>query len=254
MLGYDPFYHGMTRKCIVAFGNLFKDIQIQREDIEGNKVQLVKVPLAYAGKEKWLQRLEQDTNPDLQNVGFTLPRLSFEIVGMTYDPVRKVNSVNRLIKTQSTTNNSVSKMFAPVPYTIDLTLYAITKTQEDALRIVEQILPFFTPQFTVNIKAVPEFDIVVDVPIILNNVSLTDDYEGDMLSNRVITYTFNFQMKTYLFGPISDQSVITRVDADIKDTDDVAKQYAAYQATPNPSNLAPDADPFNVNENWDEGF
>jgi hypothetical protein len=252
MLGHDAYYHGITRKCIVAFGNIFKDIVIEREDSAGTRIQVIKVPLAYAGKEKWIQRLEQDANPDAQNVGFTLPRISFEIVGMTYDPTRKVNSVNRLLKSNSTTNKSVSRMFAPVPYNIDIALYSITKTQEDALRIVEQILPFFTPQYTVNIKAVPEFNIVTDVPIILQNVTLSDDYEGDMMTNRTITYTFNFTMKAYLFGPISDQNVITKVDVDVKDTTDPDKRYASYTATPNPSTLPPDSTNFDVNENWDE--
>jgi hypothetical protein len=254
MLGHDAYYYGITRKCIVAFGNIFKDIVIVRNDAEGNRIQVVKVPLAYAGKEKWIQRLEQDANPDAQNVGFTLPRLSFEILGMTYDPTRKVNSVNRLIKSTSTTNKSVNRMFAPVPYNIDLALYSITKTQEDALKIVEQILPFFTPQYTVNIKSVPEFDIVSDVPIILQNVTLSDEYEGDMMSNRVITYTFNFTMKAYLFGPISGQNVITKVDANINDTTDPAKNYASYTATPKPSSLTPDSTNFDVNESWDESF
>lgn len=254
MLGHDPYYHGITRKCIVAFGNIFKDIVIQRDDAEGSRVQVIKVPLAYAGKEKWLQRLEQNADASRQEVGFTLPRLSFEILGMTYDPIRKVNSVNRLLKSTSTTNKSVNKMFAPVPYNIDLALYSITKTQEDALRIVEQILPFFTPQYTVNIKAVPEFDLVTDVPIILQNVTLSDEYEGEMESNRVITYTFNFQMKAYLFGPVSGQNVITKVDANINDFHDPSKNYASYTATPNPSNLPPDSTNFDVNENWDESI
>lgn len=254
MLGHDSYYHGITRKCIVAFGNVFKDVVIVRENANGERIQVIKVPLAYAAKEKGLQRLEQDANPDAQNVGFTLPRLSFEIVGMTYDPTRKVNSVNRLLKSTSTTNKSVSRLFSPVPYSIDIALYAITKTQEDALKIVEQILPFFTPQYTVNIKAVPEFNLVTDVPIILQNVTLSDEYEGDLLTNRNITYTFNFTMKAYMFGPVSNQSTTTKVEVNLNDTSDPFNSFASYTTTPDPNNLLPDSQNFDVNESWDESI
>lgn len=258
MLGHDSYYYGITRKCIVAFGNVFKDVVIVRENADGGRVQVIKVPLAYAGKEKWLQRIEQDANPDAQNVGFTFPRLSFEILGITYDPTRKVNSVSRLLKS-SAPPRSVNKLFAPVPYNIDIALYSITKTQEDALRIVEQILPFFTPQYTVNIKAVPEFDLVSDVPIILQNVTLSDDYEGDMLTNRSIIYTFNFTMKAYMFGPVAGpgqggQGVITKVNANLNDIHEPLNNFASFNAELDPRDPLPDPQNFDVNENWDDSI
>lgn len=252
MLNHSPFYHGTIRKSITAFGRIFNDIVIERRDQEGNKVQTLKVPFSYAAKEKWLQRLEQDTDIDGQTVGHTLPRVSFEMTNLTYDGTRKVQSLNRLFKYEAGQNESLTRMFAPVPYNIELSTYVIAKTQEDALMIVEQILPFFTPQYNVPMKAIPDMDLRLDVPVILNSVSMQDDYEGDMMTRRQIVYTLNFTMKTYLFGPLGTSNVITKVTANLVDTDDASKKYETYVAEATMDESTTDPTDYTVIEGWDD--
>lgn len=207
MLNNDIFYHGITRKIIVGFGSLFSDIRLKRENADKTVSQTLAVPIAYAPKEKWLVRIEQDTNLD-NHTYVSLPRLSFEITGMDYDPTRKVARTNYLTCSDGT---SMSRTYAPVPYNIEISLYVLTKTQEDALQIVEQILPFFTPELTMSLRAVPEAGVVMDIPVILNNVSINDEYDGDFETRRFITYTLNFTLKANMFGPVSQGGAINRV-------------------------------------------
>lgn len=211
MLNIPPFYHGLTRQVIVAFGTLFSNLKIERHDNEGVMQQEVVVPLSYAPKEKWLVRIEQD--PTLErNTYTTLPRMSFEITGMSYDASRKVNRMNKVMLQDTTVSPSVMKQqYSPVPYNIDISLYVLTKTQEDALQIVEQILPFFTPEFTLKINAIPSMNTTLDIPIILNSVNIQDDYDGDFQTRRFVTYTINFTLKANFFGPISANGPITTV-------------------------------------------
>lgn len=178
----------------------------------------ISVPIAYAPKEKWLVRIEQDPNLS-NNTYISLPRLSFEITGLAYDPSRKTNRMST-ISCGSGDADSVKKLFAPVPYNIDISLYAITKTQEDGLQIVEQILPYFSPEFTMSVKVVPENNIVVDVPIILNGVSVQDDYDGDFQTRRFVTYTMNFTLKTMFFGPSTSGKIINTALVDVNNLDE----------------------------------
>lgn len=213
MLNIPPFYHGLTRKVIVAFGSLFSNIKIERQDNDGVVQQTVVVPLTYAPKEKWLVRVEQDPTLD-RHTYTTLPRMSFEITGMAYDPTRKTNRMNKISCYDNTTDpaNPVLKgMYSPVPYNIDISLYVLTKTQEDALQIVEQIFPFFTPEFTLSIRAVPNMSVDMDIPIILNNVSIQDEYDGDFATRRFVVYTINFTLKANFYGPVSAAGPITTV-------------------------------------------
>lgn len=211
MLNIPPFYHGLTRKVIVAFGSLFSSVKIQREGTDGLVAQTVNVPLSYAPKEKWLVRIEQD--PTLANHTYiTLPRMSFEITGMAYDSSRKTNRMNKIIaKNDSTNPATVNQSYSPVPYNIDISLYIISKTQEDCLQIVEQILPFFTPEFTLSINAVPELDATMDIPIILNSVTIDDNYDGAFQERRFVTYTVTFTLKTNFYGPVSAAGPINTV-------------------------------------------
>ena len=207
MLNNDIFYHGITRKIIVGFGSLFSDIRLKRENADKTVSQTLAVPIAYAPKEKWLVRIEQDTNLD-NHTYVSLPRLSFEITGMDYDPTRKVARTNYLTCSDGT---NMSRTYSPVPYNIEISLYILTKTQEDALQIVEQILPFFTPELTMSLRAVPEAGVLMDIPVILNNVSINDEYDGDFETRRFITYTLNFTLKANMFGPVSQGGAINRV-------------------------------------------
>jgi len=241
MLNNNIFYHSITRKVIVAFGSLFSNIRIERMK-DDNVQQTIAVPIAYAPKEKWLVRIEQD--PTLENHTYTtLPRLSFEITGMNYDSSRKTNRMNYI--TIKDDNSSTSKVYAPVPYNVNISLYSLTKTQEDALQIVEQILPYFTPEYTMSIKAIPDSNIIIDVPIILDNISVQDDYDGDFSQRRFVTYTVNFTLKTYFYGPVQDSKVITNTITSINNLD--TSQLANHNATG-------DTTTNNITSNWTDSF
>ena len=230
MLNNQVFYHGSIRKSIVAFGRLFSDIYIDRkqgDSVTGQTIQRLQIPLAYAPKEKWLVRIDQD--PDLENHTYvSLPRMSFEIIGYTYDAQRKLNRMQQIKCGDG--SGSVSTMYTPVPYNLDLSLYILTKTQEDALQIVEQILPTFTPEYTMTINAVPEMNMKVDVPIILNSVAVSDEYDGDFQTRRFVTHTLNFQMKVNVFGAVSGQNVIDTVNTNIGQNEDFSSPNRIYNA------------------------
>lgn len=215
MLNNNVFYHGIIRKTIVAFGRLFSDIYIDRksgDSVNGTTVQRIQIPLAYAPKEKWVVRLEQD--PTLENYTYTsLPRMSFEILSYNYDPTRKLNRMQKI--TCGEGENSLSTVYTPVPYNIDISLYILTKTQEDGLQILEQILPTFTPEYTLTINQLPDMNIKTEVPVILNSVTVADEYDGDFQTRRFVTHTLNFQLKTNLFGAVTGQGIIKQVNANI---------------------------------------
>ncbi|CAB4170844.1 tail sheath stabilizer and completion protein [uncultured Caudovirales phage] len=248
MLNSNVYYHGIIRKCIVGFGSLFSDIYIDRREgdsVTGTVIQRLQVPLAYAPKEKWIVRLEQD--PTLENnVYTTLPRMSFEIIGYNYDSQRKVNRMQQLKCGDGT--GSVSTMYTPVPYNLDLSLYILTKTQEDGLQIIEQILPTFTPEYTLSINVVPDMSVKIDVPIVLNSVSVQDDYDGDFQMRRFVTHSLNFQMKMNLFGPISGRSIIDTVYANIGENEDFTNANRIYTAEGDVTTATVDT------ESWLDGF
>ena len=209
---------------------------------DDNVQQTIAVPITYAPKEKWLVRIEQD--PTLENHTYTtLPRLSFEITGMNYDSARKTNRMNYI--TIKDDNSSTSKVYAPVPYNIKISLYSLTKTQEDALQIVEQILPYFTPEYTMSIKAIADSNVITDVPIILDNILIQDDYDGDFSQRRFVTYTINFTLKTYFYGPVQDGKVITNTTTNINNLD--ASRLANHNATG-------DITTNNITSNWTDSF
>ena len=240
MLNNQTYYHGAIRKAIVAFGRLFSDIRIQRQNNEGVVEQTIQVPLAYAPKEKWLVRVDGD--PSLNNYTYvSLPRMSFEIVSYAYDPTRKTNKLNRITCENLNATNKKS-VFSPAPYNIDISLYVITKTQEDGMQILEQILPIFTPEYTLAVNALPALDIVQDVPVILQSVQVNDEYDGDFQTRRFVTHTLNFQMKTNVYGYVSEHGVITTVNANLSEP--INTKYTATSPSPD--------DP--VTENWEAQF
>lgn len=248
MLNNNVYYHGIIRKSIVAFGRLFSDIYIDRkqgDSVTGTTIQRLQIPLAYAPKEKWLVRIEQD--PTLENHTYvSLPRMSFEILGYTYDPSRKVNRMQQIKCGDAT--GTVATMYTPVPYNIDLSLYILTKTQEDGLQIVEQILPTFTPEYTLTINAVPDMNVKLDVPIILNSVAVSDEYDGDFQTRRFVTHTLNFQMKVNLFGPISGRNVIDNVNANVGFNENFNNPNRIYVAEGDITNATVDS------ESWTNDF
>ena len=215
MLNHGHFYHASVKNSIIVFGKLFSDIYIKRDNADGSANQFVKVPITYGPKEKWLYRTED--NPDLtRGVEIVLPRMSFEITGFQYDTARKLHSINQLIVQDPIDATKRRVQFVPVPYNLSVELNILTKTQEDALQIVEQILPFFTPQYNVTVNLDPEMGYSYDLPTVLNSVDLTDNYEGPMEEKRTVIYTLQFTMKTQMFGPIEQsQDVINIVNTNI---------------------------------------
>ena len=187
MLG-TYFYNESLRKCIIAFGSLFNDIYITRKNASGTDSQSLKVPLAYGPKQKFMVRLEADPNLD-QKVAITLPRIGFEIAGFDYDPSRKLNRIIKRKKVANTSDKALKQMstqYSPVPYNLNFELFVMTKNSDDGIQIVEQILPFFQPEYTVTINEVPEMAIVRDVPIVLNNIGYEDTYTGSFTERRAI--------------------------------------------------------------------
>jgi hypothetical protein len=207
-----PFYNSIIKKVIIGFGTLFSNIQIPRADSNGIIQQYVKVPIAYGAKEKWNVAVDQNAE-QTNHVYTTVPRMGFEITGYTYDPARMVNR-NNVIKCTSN-NNGIKTMYAPVPYNLDIVLSVQTKGTEDGLTILEQILPLFAPEYSLNLDAIPEMNVKQDVPIILNGVSVQDDYEGDFQTRRLVVHTFNFTAKVNLYGPVKQGKLITDTNVDV---------------------------------------
>ena len=198
------FYHQKVRKCVAIFGTLFNNIYVVRPNGQ------VKVPLSYAPREKFLQRIRE--NPDLTNdtkVAIKLPRMSFEITSFTYDNQRQLTKISNF-NTTGTANTNRQKFFSPVPYNINFQLNVYAKNQDDALQIVEQILPTFNPQYSLTIKPfASEFpDFKEDIPIIIQSVSFADDFEGALDQRRSIVYTLDFEMKVSFYGSISTSDII----------------------------------------------
>ena len=249
MLG-QQFYHETMRKIVVSFGTLFNNIQIVRKNSAGAIVQSMKVPLAYGPQQKFLARLNSD--PALASkVAVTLPRLGFEMNGITYDPSRKLNRVQKFRKVKKSADDAdkLDTQYMPVPYNIEFTLYAMAKNSDDALQIVEQILPYFQPDYTLTINDMADMGIKRDVPIILNDVSYEDNYQGDFTERRAIIYTMTFTAKFYLYGPVTSSSVIKTVQVDqYTDLPDQSpKREQRYTVTPSPASADADDD-FGFNE------
>ena len=239
------FYNESMRRMTIGFGQIFNNIQIKRKDSSGNVVQSIRVPLAYAPKEKFLARLDQQANLSEREFSVTLPRMSFEISGITYDPSRKLTRVQKFKTVKSGIDGKVMNFnYTPVPYNVSYNLYSFTASAEAGLQIVEQILPFFQPDFTVTINAIPELNIKRDIPIILNSVNYEDTYDGNFDRRRAVIYTLGFTSNTYLFGPSSTQKVIKNVQSDAyTDTDQNNKaRELRIEITPNPTTADADDD------------
>ena len=196
---FEYFYNEILRRTIIGFGTLFNSIEVQQEN------SVLRIPLAYGPTQKFLARIEQ--SPDLNKpTAITLPRMSFEFTGLTYDPSRKVTTTQTFIAKDKDDGTESKKSFMPVPYNMQFELSIFTKLNDDALQIVEQILPYFQPSYNLTIELVDQIKEKRDVPIILESVTMQDDYEGDFSTRRVLYYTLRFTAKTYLFGPTSTAS------------------------------------------------
>jgi hypothetical protein len=247
MLG-TYYYHQITRKTIIAFGTLFNQIYIKHKDADNNDYSELRVPFAYGPTQKFLARIEQQANLN-KPVAMTLPRMSFEMTSIQYDATRKANAT-QTFKASDGTN--LKKVYLPVPYNIGFQVNIMTKLNDDALQIVEQILPFFQPSFNLTVDLIDSIGEKRDIPVVLNNVSFTDDYEGDFSTRRVLIYTLDFTAKTYLFGPIADstEGLIRKVQVDMYSgtNTSTAKREMRYTVEPDPIDAGPDDD-FGFSEN-----
>ena len=205
------FYHQTSRKMVVGFGTLFNALEVQRTNSSDEVTEVVKIPLSYGPKDKMLTRISGD--PSLNpKVALTVPRMGFELTSMTYDNARKLNTINRNVKRGTT---GLKKQFNGVPYNYEFSLYIFVKNAEDGTQILEQILPFFTPEFTFTMTLISSMDIVHDIPLVLNSVTSEDTYEGDFATRRSIIWTLSFTMKGWLYPNIVDNAkVITDVTVD----------------------------------------
>ena len=209
MLG-PHYYNEAIRETVIAFGTLFNNIEIQKVDpTVGTTLEVEKVPLAYGPKQKFLTRLEQ--NPEVgRKVAITLPRLYFELTGVEYDAQRKTSPIQKFRAVISDEGNEVKVQYVPVPYNLSFELGIIAKSQDDGLQILEQILPYFQPNFNVTLNFIPDMNEKRDVAIILNNISHEDDWEDSFSQRRSITWTLNFTAKSYIYGPYSNNGIIRK--------------------------------------------
>ena len=244
MLG-TYYYHEILRKTVIAFGTLFNDIHVRHKDASGTGVSDMKIALAYGPVQKFLARLDQQANLNKATT-MSLPRMSFEMNNVTYDATRKAG-ITQTYKASDGTN--LRKVFMPVPYNVGFELNIMTKLNDDALQIVEQILPYFQPDYTLTIKDMTDMGIKKDVPMILNSIDYEDSYQGDFVARRAIIYTLSFTAKFFLYGPVTSSKVIKTVQVDqysnLPDVSPTREQR--YTVTPNPTTADADDD-FGFNE------
>lgn len=228
MLGNKHFYNRTIRKIVVAFGTLFNDIELVRYSRDGNtSYERFKVPLSYGPKEKYITRLSSD--PDLlRSFGAIIPRMSFNLEGIEYDSSRKQMTMN---KSFTVSENNMYYHYSPIPYNFEFSLSIYVRNIEDGTQIIEQILPFFTPDFTVSVDLVKEMDQKYDLPIILNSVSPEIDYEGDMVTTRFVVWNLTFTVKGYIFPPVKDAmegGLIKKANTNIYINDRIKESQKVY--------------------------
>jgi len=236
MLG-NYFYHEIIRKTVIAFGTLFNDIHVRHQDQAGNDISDIKVPVAYGPRQKFLARITQQAELN-KATQITLPRMSFEITNISYDSSRKAGITQTFKAPNKENDNKLTKVFMPVPYNLGFELNILVKLQDDGLQILEQILPFFQPGFNLSIDLVKSIGEKRDIPMILNNISQQDDYEGDFSTRRALIYTLSFTAKTFMFGHIAKtpEGLIRKVQVDYYSDSNprTAKREQRYTVVPKP--------------------
>lgn len=247
------FYNKRVRTAVSVFGSIFNNLHVLRQNSSGATISQVKVPLSYAPRRSFIERLEQMSKGEdaERRVAMKLPRMSFEITNIAYDPDRQLPKTNKFARA-STDNTKKKRFYTSVPYTIGFQLNIYAKSQDDALQMVEHVIPYFNPQYTLSVKPFSDYsEIKEDVPIILNGITFSDDFEGSVGQRRTIIYTLDFEMKMSFYGPEKDQSVIREIDtnfflkdAGMQDSDLFVERL---NIVPTPNNVSPDDDfGFNV--------
>ncbi len=204
----SPFYFGLIRKYVILMGTLLNQIRITRTNAAGDVTALLRVPITYAPKDKMLARITQDPGLDAQSAVAPLPMISFEMGKMVYDGSRKLNTVGKVSVKDATDADKFKYQYNPVPYNIDFKVFIYAKNAEDGTKIIEQILPYFTPDWTTTCNLIPEVNVTMDIPIILNNISYSDNYDGAYTERRAIIWQLDFVLKGYLYGPVKSSGII----------------------------------------------
>jgi hypothetical protein len=243
------FYWGTVRKAIVAFGNMFNNITIEKKG-PNNTTYIQRVPLSYSPKQKFLAKINQQPDVDKNSVQVILPRIGFEMVSIDYDPNRKVSPIQQTRSLDGVT--TAASQYAPTPYNLTVLLYIYSKTQDEGLQIVEQILPYFNPDYNLNFKAIPELGIQNDLPVLLNTIGFQDDYEGDFTTRRSITWTLGFTLKLNFYGPVSRTGIIRKVIANTFDNNELTsqRQKITVETNPNTANVTDDYSYLEVFEDF----
>jgi len=232
---FEYFYNEILRKTIISFGSLFNGMKIKHTDSNDNVVSIIDVPLAYGPTQKFLARLEQ--SPDLnKQTQITLPRMSFEFTGLTYDSSRKLTTTQTFVAKDPNSGTETKKVYMPVPYNMQFELSIMSKLNDDVLQIVEQILPYFQPSYNISVDLVSSINEKRDIPVVLENITMQDDYEGNFTTRRVLIYTLRFSAKTYLFGPVHSASkdIIKRMSISYiaGETNSTPSREVVYSASP----------------------
>ena len=225
--------HGLVRKYVILFGTLFNDVYINRENSVGETIQTLRIPLTYGPKDKFLNRLDSDGYLD-RAISVQLPIMSFEMTSMNYAADRKLNTINRRMAVDTTNANKIKYQYSPVPYDMSFELNIMVKNAEDGTRILEQIIPFFTPEWTASVNLIPSMNVIHDIPVILNSVNLNDDYAGTYETRRAMIYTLAFTMKAYIYGPVKKTgAIIKQAEVNIhSNLDTTSTPVAEIVATP----------------------
>ena len=249
----EHFYHETIKRSVSVFGTLFNRISIKRPDGE-----ILKVPLAYGPRAKWIARLQQSADLTQTRSAISLPRMGFELSSIEYDSTRKLTKRTQLKKAIASNPNIMQYQYSPAPYNLGFELSVLVKNTDDGLQIIEQIMPYFTPDYTVTINTVPDMGDKRDIPITLTGITQTDDYEGDFTTRQTLIYALSFTMKNYIYGPVRDSDIIRTVKArtyiepgsgEISNTSTSSK-VTEQVVMPNPSDADPDST-FTYNETTD---
>jgi len=248
----DPFYFSLMRKYVILMGTLLNNMKITRTNEENQVTQLLKVPVTYAPADKMLARILQDPAFDKTSATNPLPMISFEMGQIRYDGDRKLNTTNRVVVADVASKKNLRYQYVPTPYNIGFKAYVYAKNVEDGTKIMEQILPFFTPDWTITCNLIPEMEITMDIPIVLNNINYEDKYAGDYKDRRLILWTLDFTLKGYFYGPIRKGGIIKFINlnfyippvADGKLRDAVGNTDIAEKVTIQPG-LTPNGQPVN---------
>lgn len=212
------FYNKNIRNIVILFGTVFNDISIRRRTSSGGEDHTFKVPISYGPSKKYLARLNERNvgeDDEVISAGITLPRMSFEITGMNYDPVRKLQKTKKYSKKVDDDPDKLITGYTPVPYNFDVELAVMVKNSDDGAQILEQIMPYFTPEFHVTLNEMTALGIKRDIPIIMQSLTTQDTYEGDFLERRALIHTMTFIVQGFVYGPTKDISLIKEVDVNV---------------------------------------